>query len=139
MRPPPTAVAAGAPQEPQEEIHPEIARIMEESARQAILEVDLEMRAAGETWTQDQTFARQQLRTIELFMPRSNAYIASINEDGWREDVLDGFEATRDALRRVENKPVPKTTLDQVVDSARRHPVLTGWFGAQLLHKLRRR
>jgi pyruvate/2-oxoglutarate dehydrogenase complex dihydrolipoamide acyltransferase (E2) component len=122
-----------------EYIDPEIARIMEESARQAIFEVELEMKASGESWDRSQIFARQQLRTIELFMPASNAYIAHIREDGWREDVLDSLDANRAVLERIDSKPATKTSLDQLADFWRRHPFLVGFFGAELAHKLKRR
>jgi pyruvate/2-oxoglutarate dehydrogenase complex dihydrolipoamide acyltransferase (E2) component len=138
-RVPPTKGSQRAAADDEAPIHPEIARIMEESARRAIEEVDLEMKAAAEQWTPEQVFAKQQLRTIELFMPASNAFIASIREDGWRDDLLGTLEKNAEVLRAVEKKPAPQTSLDQLVDVWSRHPFLVGWFGADFVHKLRRR
>lgn len=91
----------------------------------------------------EQIFARQQLRAIALFMPASDAYIASIRERAAREDLayqLDVVnDSVKDAVRVVEERTVAKTSLDKLVDVWRRHPLLVGWFGADLLHKLRGR
>jgi pyruvate/2-oxoglutarate dehydrogenase complex dihydrolipoamide acyltransferase (E2) component len=121
-------------------IHPEIARIMEESARQAIFEVDLEIRSAGEQCTPEQLFARQQLRTLQLFMPASNAYIASIQEGGRAQDQNDEIQLLHEEVRAMqEQQGQPQTSLDQLVGFWQRHPFLVGWFGASAVHAMKRR
>ena len=121
-------------------IDPEIARIMEESARQAIFEVELEMQAAAVRWSAAQVFARQQLRTLELFMPASNAYIDSIRRDGRAEQLLRRLEAVQEEIRATgQRQPAFRSSLDQLAGLWRRHPFLVGFFGAGLLRDLRRR
>ena len=98
------------------------------------------MQAAAVRWSAAQVFARQQLRTLELFMPASNAYIDSIRHDGRAEQLLRRLEAVQEEIRATgQRQPAFRSSLDQLAGLWRRHPFLVGFFGAGLLRDLRRR
>lgn len=132
--PTPTMTAAPNVFQEVEELDPEEKDIIMQAARQAQQEIRAVMQETGVTWTEKEQHDKMFARAVEI-----RAQLKMFQE--MVIDVREEHERSREQFADMQDKVVSmrqRTSLDQIGDFWREHPFLVGFFGADIVHKLKK-